>query len=70
MNVPTEKKCPHCGVRFAWNGSAWMIVDAHGRMSLSSSTFGKPEPEPELRKCLQCRRPLELGATRVEEVEE
>jgi len=70
MTVPKEHKCPHCGCRCAWNGSAWIIVDTHGRMSLSGSEFGKVEPEPELRKCPQCRRPLQIGKARVEEVVE
>ena len=67
MNLPKEHKCPHCGAKMAWNGSAWLIADVHGLLSLSGSQFGPTEPEPELRKCLNCRRPLSLGAARVEE---
>lgn len=68
--MSAEKLCPHCGARIAWNGSVWLIADKHGHVSLSGTQFGPTEPEPELRKCLQCRRPLMLGSTRVEEVEE
>lgn len=70
MNAPSEKKCPHCGIRFSWDGTAWLMANAHGHLSRSSVAGGTLQPEPEIRRCPNCGRPLQIGAARVEEVGE
>lgn len=70
MNAPKEHRCPHCGTRHSWTGTGWLVADASGRTSAQGPLMGKSEPEPELRTCANCRRPLSIGTARVEEVAE
>lgn len=70
MNAPKEHRCPHCGIRFAWDGTAWLTANAHGHLDRIPAGSGKRQPEPEIRECPSCRRPLQIGAARVEEVRE
>jgi hypothetical protein len=68
MNAPKQHACPHCGIRFSWDGTAWLMANPHGHLTRSSVVGGPLQPEPEIRNCPNCNRPLLLGAARVEEV--
>lgn len=66
--VPRERVCRTCGVRFAWAGKQWLITDQEGRLSYAGPKREKPEPEPEIRRCPNCHAPLSGGKATVEEV--
>lgn len=66
-----ERTCPHCQTRSMWNGRAFLVVDQQGRLEVRGHpTSGEAGPEPEIKRCPNCRKLLggPEGKARVEEV--